>query len=64
MRESSTHTSIKLCARITIQNGSLSTSCLNTNLTTISHVAQCTLFRMFNKKIALKCRGIPSLLKD
>ena len=35
---------------ITIQNGSLkalnskNTSCVNTNLTTISHVAQCTLF--------------------
>ena len=48
MRESSTHTSIKLCVRIT---GSLkalnskNTSCVNTNLTTcISHVAQCTLF--------------------
>ena len=59
MRESSTHTSIKLCVRITIQNGSLkalnskNTSCVNTNLTTIiiiSHVSQCALFRMFNKK--------------
>ena len=53
MKESSTHTSIKLCVRI-IQNGSLkalnskNTSCVNTNLTTISHVAQCTLFRKFN----------------
>ena len=49
MKESSTHTSIKLCVRI-IQNGSLkalnskNTSCVNTNLATISHVAQCTLF--------------------
>ena len=53
MKESSTHNSIKLCMRI-IQNGSLkvlnskNTSCVNTNLTTISHVAQCTLFRKFN----------------
>ena len=50
MRESSTHISIKLCVRITIQNGSLkskNTSCVNT---TISHVFQCALFRMFNKK--------------
>ena len=46
-----TYTSIKLCVRITIQNGSLkalnskNTSCVNTNHTTISDVAQCTLFR-------------------
>ena len=39
MRESSTHTSIKLCVRITIQNGSL--KALNMCLTTINHVAQC-----------------------
>ena len=50
MRESSTHTSIKLCVRI---NGSLkalnkNTSCVNANLTTISHVTQCTLFSKFN----------------
>ena len=44
MRESSTHTSIKLCVRISIQNGSLkalnskNTSFVNTNRTTISHV--------------------------
>ena len=54
MRESSTHTSIKLCVRITIQNGSSkalsnkNTNCVNTNLTTISHVVQCALFRKFN----------------
>ena len=53
IKESSTHTSIKLCVRI-IQNGNLkalnskNTSCVNTNLTIISHVAQCTLFRKFN----------------
>ena len=52
MKESRTHTSIKLCVRI-IQNSSLkalnkNTSCVNTNFTTISHVAQCTLFRKFN----------------
>ena len=65
MRESSTHASIKLCVRITIQNSSLkalnskNTNCVNTNLTTISHVAQCVLIII---KVALKsCRGIPSL---
>ena len=47
MRESSTDTSIM---RITIQNGILkalnskNTSCINTKLTTISHVAQGALF--------------------
>ena len=56
MRESNTHTSIKLCVGITIQNGSLkalnskNTSCVDIDYTTISHVAQCALFRMFNKK--------------
>ena len=56
MRESSTHTSIKLCMRITIQNGSLkalnskNTSCVNTNLTTISHVAQCALFGTLHRQ--------------
>ena len=42
--------------RITIQNGSLkalnskNTSCVNTNLTTISHVAQCALFGTLHRQ--------------
>ena len=56
MRESSTHTSIKLCVRITIQNGSSkalnSKNTVNTNLTTISHVAQCALFGTLHRKEA------------
>ena len=53
MKESQTYFNQAICVRI-IQNGSLkalnskNTSCVNTNLTTISHVAQCTLFRKFN----------------
>ena len=51
MRESSTHTSIKLCMRITIQNGSSKAlNSKNTNLTTISHVAQCALFGTLHRK--------------
>ena len=54
MRESSTH--FKQAMRENNHSkrqfealNSKNTSCVNTNLPTISHVAQCTLLRKFNK---------------